>query len=144
METIFIEIEATGIIQKTAIRNFFARLAKIPGRYAISAEMAKKRSTQQNAYYWGAIIPLVFEGLQHLGFETVQTKDDTHEVLKALFLKKDIPGPGGEVFVTVTDSTTRLSTVEFMEYMEKIAQWAAEYLGIVIPPPGMQTAFFNE
>lgn len=144
METIFIEIEATGIVQKTAIRNFFARLAKVPGRYAISAESAKKRSTQQNAYYFGCVIPLVFDGLRDIGFETVQTKEDAHEILKALFLKKEIPGPGGEMFVTVTDSTTKLSTVGFMEYLEKIAQWSAEYLNVVIPPPGMQTSFYNE
>lgn len=102
----------------------------------------KKRSLSQNAYYYGCVIPLVRQGLIDMGFEADKLNNEaTHELLKAKFLKEDLGNEQGE-FVTVIKSTTQLSTVDFMEYIEQIYQWSSEFLGIVIAAPGEQSEMF--
>jgi len=103
----------------------------------ITVEKKKhKRSTQQNNYYRGVIVPMVRDALRENGYE-ILTMNDAHEVCRALFLKCDIANNNGE-FVTIIRSTTDLSTSEMMEYHAKIQQWAAEYLSINIPDPNQQ------
>jgi hypothetical protein len=41
---------------------------------------------------------------------------------------------GGDI--AVSTSTTRLDTLEFVEYTEKCRMWATEYFGLNIPLPG--------
>lgn len=98
----------------------------------------KKRSNDQNAYWWGVVIPLVYEGLNHLGNEFTQM--ETHELLKAQCNAKEIEGKDG-LLITAPHSTANLSTVEFMELIDRVQRWSAEYLGVVIPNPGEQLTF---
>ena len=87
----------------------------------------KDRSTNQNNWYWGAVLPTIAHATGH-------TSEELHEVYKRLFLKKkvityhgrDIPIPG---------STTEADTAEFTEYIERIRAHAAMELGINIPDP---------
>ncbi len=37
-----------------------------------------------------------------------------------------------------TKSTTELSTVEFIEYMDQVQQWASEEFDVYLPDPGEQ------
>lgn len=43
----------------------------------------------------------------------------------------------GEV-LTFIGSTAELSTVDFMAFIENVAAWLAEFLGVVLPEPGQQ------
>ena len=95
----------------------------------------KKRSNDQNAYWWGVVVPLTQEGLFHLGNEF--TKEQTHELLKAQCNSKEIEGKDG-LLIPAPHSTADLSTVEFMELIDRVQRWCAEYLGIVIPDPNEQ------
>jgi len=108
----------------------------------------KRRSSEQNRYYWGVVIPEIVRGLIDLGNEGLQegseeSKNTAHELLKQELLKN-----GEEVFTKdgtlfrLPSSTTKCTTVEFEEYLERVRQWAAEYLGIVIPLPNEQTQLF--
>jgi len=81
----------------------------------------KDRTDNQNNYYWGVPIKMIADTL---GYE----KDEVHDALKAKFLAR-------EGVLPRIPSTTTLTTVEFNEYLERIGQWAAEFLGIVIPDP---------
>lgn len=60
--------------------------------------------------------------------------NEVHFFLKQHFNKIQIPSKDGEV-IEVPGSTTEMTTVQFMEYVDRIARWAAEYLGVAIPPP---------
>lgn len=101
----------------------------------------RNRSLNQNAYLHGCVYPLIQEGLLHHGIRTSLT--EVHEMMKLRFLKKDIPiGDNGE-YVTTVLSTATLTTIEFMDYIEQISQFGAEYLGIVIPAPNTQQMLFN-
>jgi len=84
----------------------------------------KKRSNDQNAYYW------LLLGI--LEKETGQEADDWHSTFRARLLKKHITVNGKQI--TLVQSTTNLSTLEFGEYIEHIKRIAAEY-GIILPDP---------
>jgi hypothetical protein len=82
----------------------------------------KTRSNNQNAFYWGVVIPLLCE-------TTGYTDEEMHEALKMIFLidkSRKIP---------TLQSTARLTTIEFEDYIEKVRQWAAQELNCVIPLP---------
>lgn len=105
----------------------------------IEVRQSRKRSNQQNRYYWGAMLPIVRDGMKQLG--VVVSIEQAHELLKFRFLKSEYVTTDGEVIETIK-STTELSPAEFNEYIERVQQWSAEYLHIDIPDPNKQTTLF--
>jgi hypothetical protein len=102
------------------------------GYYEISKK--NKRSLQQNKYYWSCVVAMVHEGLRDMGNDVSLL--ETHEYLKYRFNSKEIVNTlVGEV-MSVPMSTTDLNKEDFAAYIEKIQQFAAEYLDIKIPNPG--------
>lgn len=91
-----------------------------------------KRSNQQNRYLWGVVIEEVRLGLLNIGYE--MTAEETHFFLKSKFNPIEFPNKEGEA-IQLPGTTTNLTKTQFGEYIEKIGQWAAEYLGIRIPQP---------
>lgn len=106
------------------------------GFIEIIIRLAGKRSSPQNRYYWGAMLPIVKEGLKGVGIE--MSKEQTHELLKYKFLKREFVTNDGDI-LQIIGSTTELSTKEFNEYIESIQIWSAEYLNVNIPDPNEQT-----
>lgn len=82
----------------------------------------RKRSDQQNRFYWGVVVPIL---ANHFGY----TKDEMHDALRWEFLRREGEGP------TTARSTTSLTTVEFIAYIDSIVIWAATNYQIVIPDP---------
>ena len=137
---IFVHITHNQITNKQVIRKAFEALND--GRYLVSIESNKNRSGQQNRYYFGCVLPLVKDGLIDVGYREISTNEETHDLMKYMFLKKQIANEEtGEVIESI-GSTTKLSTIEFNDYIDRIAQFAAEMLGVVIPPPNSQTELF--
>ncbi len=84
----------------------------------------KIRSVPQNSYYWSVVVNIL---ANELGYDM---PDDIHYELRRMFLKEsDIKG------LIKSRSTTKLSTKEFEEYLEKIRRWAATEQNIQIPLP---------
>ena len=99
----------------------------------------KARSLPQNAYYHGCVINAVIDGLVDIGYPKHELSHEiVHDMLKEKFLKKEIISEQTGEVITVGQSTSRLSTVQFMEYLADIQQWANEFLGIVIADPEQQ------
>lgn len=96
-------------------------------------QITRKRSLNQNAFYWGCIIPAVRQMFEDAG--TTLDEEDVHDFLKANVggLKRVIADPAG-VRHTVARSTTSLTTIEFEEYLEKVRAWAAAF-DVVLPFP---------
>ena len=121
-----IKVADTGALAKWQIDN--------AGKEVVVTIKIKrqKRSNPQNAYYWGVVIPAVTNGINYLGnsFE----EDETHEFLKARFNSKEIEIIPDH-FIDVPQSTTKMDTFAFMEYIAKIQQFAAQMLNIYIPDP---------
>lgn len=102
----------------------------------IISKASKKRSSPQNRYYWGCIVPIIKEALLQSG--NIFNDEHVHDLLKFKFLKEDLPfGTDGE-FITRIKSTAELTTSQFMDYIAQIQQWAAEFLSIDIPDPNEQ------
>lgn len=108
-------------------------------RVELTISKAKKeRSNQQNRYYWGCVIPILRNSLKDLG--NVFTPEQVHDLLKYKFLKEDVHIKEGE-FIEKVKSSTELSTSEFMDYIDEIQKWSAEFFGVVIPDPNEQIEF---
>ena len=121
---------------------FLEHVKKFEGKsVTLSLEKGGKRSNQQNRYYWSVIIKYIVE---HTG----QDADDVHEYLKGKFnaVEFEIPRKDtGEVVdqARIGRTTTKMTTIEFMQYVEKIQRWASEFLGIAIPDPN-QTEWLDD
>ena len=89
----------------------------------------EKRTNDQNAYYWGVVIPILAD---HFGYD----HEDMHHELKELFnpIESKIQ-PGKKIGGT----TTKMSTEEIFcgetSYVERICRWASMEYQIYIPPP---------
>jgi hypothetical protein len=89
-----------------------------------------KRSDDQNAYYWGVVIPILGD---YFGYDS----EEMHEELKVMF--NSIPSKI-DTSRKIGGSTTKMSTVEFFSddensYVERICRWAATEYSVFIPPP---------
>lgn len=132
-------IEQGVITNPKVVKKSFQELED--GSYWVKVIQKKGRSLNQNAYYWSCVLEIVLAGLRGIGYREVRTKEDAHEICKEYFLKKKIVNEDTGEVLEIPGSTTKLTTAEFGEYIERIAQWAGEYLGCVIDPPSTQTQF---
>lgn len=99
----------------------------------------KYRSSEQNRYYWGIVIPYILRAFINLGNDLQEGKKDdievVHTFLKRRFLEsRKICNANGEL-IELDPTTTGLTTFQFMEYVDNVVRWAAEDLNIVIPEP---------
>ena len=96
----------------------------------------KKRSIEQNSYYWGVVVPLVKEGLIDVGYRV--GLEQSHNYLRDHFAKGELVNEKTGEILPIKLSTTDMTTTDFMGYIEQIQQWSAEYLNIQIPDPNEQ------
>jgi ABC-type taurine transport system substrate-binding protein len=110
--------------------QFKQHLVSLNGkRVQVTVEKIKhKRSNNQNQYYWGVVVKLI---AQHTGHDPEQI----HELLKSKFSPR-WNFQVGRGWLGIPTSTTRLDTLEFVEYTEKCRMSANEFLGLQIPLPG--------
>ena len=116
-------------------RDLIGRLAALTGMHRVTVVKYRvRRSDRQNRYYWPCFVHVFGEFLRDQG-ETVDD-DQVHELLKNRFLEVVIANRAtGEVIGSTARSTTKLSTVEFNDYLDRIAHWLAETFGIIVPDP---------
>lgn len=79
----------------------------------ILRERTVGRSARQNAYYHGVVVKMISD-------RTGCDPEETHQNLKEHFK---------------VDTTTKMKTVEFQEYIERCRRFAAEFLELNIPDP---------
>ena len=132
-------IVTEGKLNKVATAEIKSILNKFEGKKVeITIKKARsKRSNQQNRYYHGCVIKIVRQGFKDLGY--IMSPEETHEFLKDKFLDYEIMANSEGVEIgRKFKSTTELTKTEFCEYVDKIAQWSAEILNVVIPEPNTQ------
>jgi len=112
--------------QRDKVAAFFRRLEGKNAQMTLRKE-GKPRSLNQNRYYHGVLVSMISD-------ETGHDPEELHEILKAKFLPHQFVPFGGEM-VEVVASTTRLTTDEFGQYMERIRAFAATELNLNIPSP---------
>jgi hypothetical protein len=143
------KIETFGLIKEDgkiyfSKRNEFddeiKRLFKIGTRCLVTVEkVSKKRSNQQNRYYW-LVIRIIKDELNNQGWNL--TDKDVHEMMKLRFLKTDIINLSTGEVLSMLKSTSALTTTEEMEYITDVCVYGRENLGCIIPEPNEQTQLF--
>ena len=95
----------------------------------------RKRSNDQNAYYWGVVVDMICEAMRQDGNPDL-LPSEVHEFLKFRYLaiQKIEPGSGEEIY-RIGKSTTKLKTWEFCGYIDNCINFAAQHLHTIIPPP---------
>ena len=85
----------------------------------------KNRTDAQNRYYWGCVVDILSRSV---GLEP----EEVHDYIKRRFLPVR-----SEAFGEIVSgkSTARLTTLEFMELIERVQRWAAQDLQCYIPDP---------
>jgi len=99
----------------------------------------KTRSLEQNRYYWGIVLNILAAQFRVWSPDQKIDTEIVHEWCKDRFLPmiqdwEDIYVETPEGKWESRRTTTRMSTVQFMDYITLIQQWAAEY-GLDIPDP---------
>ena len=131
--TAYGSVSVLGIMILNNRKRLQTDLLKFKGcTVEITIKKKNKRSNPQNSYYHGVVVAEVRHGLLEIGYQ--MTADETHEFLKQKFNSTQIITKDGLV-IDVPKSTTELNKSDFSEYVERIAQFAAEYLSVVIPIP---------
>ena len=105
-----------------------------------------KRTLNQNAYYWGTIVYMIWTELKGRGLQasdlSTRTGDllrnDVHDFLRSMFAQREKFNIITEEVEIETISTKNMTSIEFTNYVERIRQWAAEELGLEIPDPNEQ------
>jgi hypothetical protein len=99
----------------------------------------KKRSNEQNAYWWGVIVPIFQDCFREAGM--ARNKEQTHQLITDLIIQKYGDSVilqesvlEGEVFQEKR-GTSDLSTSEFMELVNEAQMFASEVFDIAIPDP---------
>ena len=146
MKQIFYGKVKDGTVKLASKSEFQAAVTALEGSEVeiTISKKKKQRSLQQNAYYFGVIIPMLRQGLIDTGLRV--SKSETHEMLKSKFLKKEIINEKtGEIFEYI-GSTTEMSTVDFMGFIAEIQMWASTYLSLYLPDPGeqLQADFYSD
>lgn len=105
----------SGVLRK----RFEDRLRLLEGKKIelVINKYSKKRSLNQNDFYWGAIIPMIADQVGMLN-------EEVHEALRMMFLKDNSKK------IETIKSTSELTKGEFVEYLMNIEIWAAEFLKI--------------
>ena len=124
------QIKLSGKIQKNEFlpdspRNFLNAMMIYEGKKVMVTIgiPTKQRSNPQNSYLWAVPYRMIAD-------ETGNDVDSIHHYMAGMFLSKKTSCPIDKV-----RSTTKLTTVEFSEYIEKIIRWSAEFLSMYIPLP---------
>lgn len=93
-----------------------------------------RRSTKQNAWWWGIAVPLI---AHELGYDRHE-HDRLHYALVSLCFGTTVDAVTKQEIPNVRSS--QLMTVQFADLMEWAVRWAAQEHGIVIPLPNESEA----
>lgn len=118
---------------KPAILNWVAGQVDTPDDYEIAIEpLKRRRSASQNSFLWGVVYPYIIDG----GGETLAgwTPEDLHEYFLGEIYGWEILEGMGRKRMKPIKRSSRMTKVEFMDYLEQVSQRCAR-MGIIIPEP---------
>ena len=111
-------------------------------RVKLTVEKAyKKRSSMQNAYYWGVIIQIWHDIILE-EWQEDWSKERTHDFLKMHFLTEEKVNENTGEVLKIPLSTTEQTTTELEEYFSRCRNAAFEMFNVIIPLPNEQTELF--
>jgi hypothetical protein len=126
-------IDDNGRLQLSDRIGFISAISNLRGRRVIVKveEEVRKRSSQQNNYYWGVVLPFVKDLLNETGWN--YSIEDVHDYLRGEFCYKELINTETGEVRRIIMSTTSLTTVGFSEYIEKINGFLTENFCCSLP-----------
>lgn len=125
--------KVNGLFDSKALLLAFSLLAN--GIYIITIKKVRRqRSNKQNGYLWGYAYPLLLKGMINVGWEFA-TIEQIHEFFKGQFTSEQIVNKDTGEVVEIPSSTSEMDTVTFNTYVDKLREYASEYLGMELPEP---------
>ncbi len=138
MKLLYLATVDSGRLKISNRKQFDDDLKQFEGKRVelVLSKANKRRSNDQNGFYWAVVIPVAHKGMIDAGYLGM-TRDDVHKFFKDEFLAEgiEIVNPNTGQVKTINKTTTVLSTTQMMDYIEQIAQFCAEWLNVVIPEP---------
>ncbi|MEE6129130.1 hypothetical protein V2E39_17145 [Chryseobacterium arthrosphaerae] len=118
---------------RDAIRQFEGKEIKI-----VFKRKYKKRSNNENAFYWGVWIPILQRAILDTWGE-IRDANDVHEIIKLNCNYEEKINEVTGSFIRVPKSSTDLNTYQWeFEFKQKIRQFALEFFNITLPEPDEQ------
>lgn len=98
----------------------------------------KKRTNEQNSFYWGVWIPILQRAIKESWGE-FKTPAEVHDILKWNCNYEDKVNEDTGAFARVPVSSTKLNTYEWeFEFKQRIRQFAMDFFNLVLPEPNEQ------
>jgi len=96
----------------------------------------KKRSNNQNRFYWGCVIPLIQNGIKEATGEFRSADNIHYNILLPLFapLRELVNINTGEI-TNERLTSSDMTTTQFCEFIMELQKWSKEFLDIDIPNP---------
>jgi hypothetical protein len=112
---------------KSKVVDYVNRLSDAK-QYVVEIKVKREiRTIPQNRLYWLWLTCLMDETGEH--------KENLHEYFKQYYLGTTEHVVFDKYRIHVPPSTTKLDTLQFTNYLNRIEQFAASELGIVLPRP---------
>lgn len=129
------QINKDGHFPRQTREAIASLLGKLRGKQ-VSVKIApfvKKRSSPQNAFWWGVVIPIIRQMFLDAG--NAVSAEETHKFLVLHVWKhtKVLQLPDGEI-IEVPNTSTNLSTTKWEEKITITRAWASEF-DVIIPVP---------
>ena len=122
----FVGTAVSGEVQYDLPENYKRWLLTLEGQRVVTEtkKFRKNRTDAQNKYWWGVVIDILSK---EIGFEP----EEIHDYIKRRFL----PVRSEKFDISSGKSTARLTTLEFVDLIERVQRWAAIDLHCFIPDP---------
>lgn len=98
------------------------------------AKAKKKRSNNQNAYYWGLLIPLTQNAIKTEWGE-IWSKEKTHDFYKLHFNYVEKVNETTSEVIKIPKSTTDNTTTQQEEYHAQIREFLKDWFNVTAPLP---------
>lgn len=122
-----------GYFNLSNLEAFFR--ATPDGCYMIDITRLKRGRTQsQNEYLWGCVYPILLDGLLDAGWEFTSL-EQVHEFFKKVLSHERVVNTNTGEIIEIPNSTATMDTAQFSVYIEKLKEYAEEFLGVTIPQP---------
>lgn len=138
---VMVTISGKAVVNKRDLRRTIECLPD--GRYLFKIERKDKRSTQQNRYLHGVMLPIIRDALREAGWNNIKTIEDAKDYVKIKFLKYDVVNDKTGEVSEMYRNTSALTKLQFMELVQDVQIWLMDYFSIDLPEPGEQTSFFQ-
>ena len=91
-------------------------------------EFKNTRRSRANRYYWGIVIPAVYNAFAENGIKLINN-EQAHEAMRNRFLLEEVEG----LDYRVPKSTTKMTITEFSDYIFVIINYLHEYFNWEVP-----------